>query len=229
MIIESFVAGPWQTNCYVVAPSSGSECLILDPGQDALGPIKEKIEKHNLKPIAVLLTHGHLDHMWSVFPVASGYEIPALIHRADRHLLSDPGAGLSDQTKAILPELVGHDYKFVEPDEIIEIQDEIKLNLAGFDIKISSTPGHTQGSVIYSINSNTEIVFSGDTLFAGAIGRVDLPGGSASAMNATLRDIICKLPEETLVYPGHGPMTRMEVELRTNEYLRRVQQGLPAV
>lgn len=229
MIIDSFIAGPWQTNCYVLAPASGTECVIIDPGQNAVGPLREIIAKHRLKPVAVLLTHGHLDHMWSVFPVASGYEIPALIHQADRHLLSDPGAGISAETRAILPQLVDADYVFTEPSEVIEVTDELSINLAGFDFQIRSTPGHTQGSVIYAVNSSEPVVFTGDTLFAGAIGRIDLPGGSASAMTATLRDIICKLPEDALIYPGHGPKTRMEIELQSNQYLLRVQQGMSAV
>lgn len=228
MLIKSFVAGPWQTNCYVVAPNTNSECVIIDPGQDALPAIKDVLAQENLKPVAVFVTHGHLDHMWSVFPVAQGYEIPAFVHNLDRHLLADPAAGLSAQTRAMLPQLIGKDDVFAEPSAVIEIEDHLTMNIAGLDFGIRHTPGHTAGSVIFSALGEKISIFTGDTLFAGAIGRTDLPGSSPEAMNLTLRDIICKLPEDALVYPGHGPATQMATELNSNQYLLRVKQGLSA-
>ena len=228
MLIKSFVAGPWQTNCYVVAPNTNSECVIIDPGQDALPAIKDVLAQENLKPVAVFVTHGHLDHMWSVFPLAQGYEIPAFVHNLDRHLLADPAAGLSAQTRAMLPQLIGKDDVFAEPSAVIEIEDHLTMNIAGLDFGIRHTPGHTAGSVIFSALGEKISIFTGDTLFAGAIGRTDLPGSSPEAMNLTLRDIICKLPEDALVYPGHGPATQMATELNSNQYLLRVKQGLSA-
>lgn len=228
MFIKSFVAGPWQTNCYVVAPSAGHECIIIDPGQNALSGIKDVVAEHKLKPVAVMVTHGHLDHMWSVFPVANGYEIPAFIHGSDRHLLADPGAGLSAQTRAMLPELMGADDVFVEPSEVLEVADFQNFEIAGMPIEIRHTPGHTAGSVIFNVQDEDLLVFSGDTLFAGAIGRTDLPGSSPQAMNETLRDVISKLPESALVFPGHGPSTQMARELISNPYLIRIKQGLSA-
>lgn len=228
MLIKSFVAGPWQTNCYVVAPSNNSECVIVDPGQNALPGIKDVLADQNLKPVAVLVTHGHLDHMWSVFPVASGYDIPAFIHGSDRHLLADPGAGLSAQTRAMLPELVGKDDVFAEPSEVVEVHDNLQLSVAGMEFSIRHTPGHTAGSVIFGLADETESIFTGDTLFAGAIGRTDLPGSSPNAMNESLRNVICNLPNSALIYPGHGPSTTMDIELATNQYLLRINQGLSA-
>lgn len=227
MLIKSFVAGPWQTNCYVVAPQANSECVIIDPGQNALSGIKSLILEEKLKPVAVLVTHGHLDHMWSVFPVAQGYEIPAFVHNLDRHLLADPAAGLSAQTRAMLPQMLGKDDVFAEPSAVIEVTDNLSVNIAGLEFGIRHTPGHTAGSVIFSALGPQISIFTGDTLFAGAIGRTDLPGSSPEAMNRTLRDIICKLPEDALVFPGHGPATRMETELNSNHYLLRAKQGLP--
>lgn len=212
----------------MVAPSASSECVIIDPGQNALSGIKDVVAEHNLKPVAVLVTHGHLDHMWSVFPVADGYDIPAFIHGSDRHLLADPGAGLSDQTRAMLPELVGSSDIFAEPSEVLEVADLQNFEVAGMSLQIRHTPGHTAGSVIFNFQDEETLVFSGDTLFAGAIGRTDLPGSSPQAMNETLRDVIAKLPESALVFPGHGPSTQMARELATNPYLLRIQQGLSA-
>lgn len=166
--------------------------------------------------------------MWSVFPVASGYDIPAFIHGSDRHLLSDPGAGLSAQTRAMLPELVGSADIFAEPSEVHEISDHQNFEVAGMTLEIRHTPGHTAGSVIFNFQSSEFLVFSGDTLFAGAIGRTDLPGSSPQAMNESLRDVIAKLPESALVFPGHGPSTQIAHELVTNPFLLRIQQGLSA-
>ena len=233
MLIKSFIAGPWQTNCYVVAASRGSECIVIDPGQNALSGVQDVITQDHLKPVAVLVTHGHLDHMWSVFPVAKGYEIPAFIHGSDRHLLKDPGAGLSAETRAMLPALVGNDHVFVEPDEVIQVSDQQTLDVAGMNFTIRHTPGHTAGSVIFMSHSSSSnlvepVVFTGDTLFAGAIGRTDLPGSSPSDMNESLANVILELPESSQIFPGHGPATKMDIELKTNQYLLRITQGLSA-
>lgn len=222
------MAGPWQTNCYVVAPGPNSECVIIDPGQNAAGPVGQIVAEKRLKPIAVLVTHGHLDHMWSVFPIASGYEIPAFIHGDDRHLLSDPGTGLSKETRAMLPQLIGTADVFAEPSEVVEVKDRLRTNIAGLQFEIRHTPGHTAGSVIFSAAQDVPMVFTGDTLFAGAIGRTDLPGSSPVAMNNTLREVICELPVDSIIYPGHGPKTDMETELTSNHYLIRIKQGLSA-
>ena len=212
----------------MVAPRANSECIIIDPGQNALSGIKEVLAENKLKPVAVLVTHGHLDHMWSVFPVASGYDIPAFIHGSDRHLLNDPGAGLSSQTRAMLPELIGKDDVFAEPSEVVEVRDQLDLNVAGMKFVVRHTPGHTAGSVIFVADNQDQSVFTGDTLFAGAIGRTDLPGSSPEDMNKTLREVILNLPIDANIYPGHGPSSRMDIELRSNPYLARVSQGLSA-
>ena len=212
----------------MVAPRANSECIIIDPGQNALSGIKDVLAENKLKPVAVLVTHGHLDHMWSVFPVASGYDIPAFIHGSDRHLLNDPGAGLSSQTRAMLPELIGKDDVFAEPSEVVEVRDQLDLNVAGMKFVVRHTPGHTAGSVIFVADNQDQSVFTGDTLFAGAIGRTDLPGSSPEDMNKTLREVIMNLPIDANIYPGHGPSSRMDIELRSNPYLARVSQGLSA-
>ena len=229
MLIKSFPAGPWQTNCYVVSPGNSQECVIVDPGFESAGMVQEIVERANLKPIAVLLTHGHLDHMWSVFPIASGYEIPAMIHQKDRHLLTNPGAGVSQETIEMMQQSFGLDNQFIEPSEVIEIEDMQSFTLAGINFTVNHAPGHTAGSLLFGITDEQPILFTGDVLFAGAIGRVDLPGGSAEAMNQSLRTKIMNLTDDTLVYPGHGPSTTMEQERVTNPYLLRIAQGLNAV
>ncbi len=228
MLIESFAAGPWQTNCYVVAPSAHSECIIIDPGMGAASGVREAVERHNLKPIAVMVTHGHIDHMWSVFPVASGYGIPALIHSADRPWLADPTPGLSAQTREALPTMLGTDEFFQDPDEVTELSDNMTLSIAGFDITVRHAPGHTAGSALFDFAGELPTVFTGDVVFAGAIGRTDLPSGSSAQMNASLRDVVLSLNDDKRIYPGHGPSSTMALERTTNQYLLRIAQGLSA-
>ena len=231
MLIQSFPAGPWQTNCYVIAPGRGQECIIIDPGHHATAGVSELVRENNLKPIAVLVTHGHLDHMWSVLPVANGYDIPALIHGDDRHLLADPISGLSAQTKSMLPQLLNSDDFFAEPSEVREVTHQQSISIAGIDIRVLHAPGHTQGSAMFecSISGDSAInVFTGDVLFAGAIGRTDLTGGSPEAMNVSLRDVVLPLDDASAIWPGHGPSSTMARERVTNEYLLRIAQGLLA-
>ena len=232
MQIYSFTAGPWQTNCYIVAPSDGSECLIIDPGMKAATQVREVVAEHKLKPIAVLVTHGHIDHMWSVFPVASGYGIPALIHGSDRHLLADPGIAISAETRAALPTMMGTEDVFAEPEDVQEVTDNMGISLAGFDITIRHAPGHTAGSVLFDFaGSDAQAqrnIFTGDVLFAGAIGRTDLPSGSAEEMNTSLRNVVLELEDNSRILPGHGPSSFMNIERETNPYLLRIAQGLSA-
>jgi len=229
MFIRSFPAGVWQTNCYVVATQANAECVIIDPGYESLPQISEIIANYGLKPIATLLTHGHLDHMWSVQPLASGYDIPAFIASGDRHLLTNPAAGISAETIAMLAEAFGTENKFIEPSDVREIDAGKKIEIAGLQIDIRLAPGHTQGSVIFGINGDEPAFFTGDVLFAGAIGRTDLPGGSADQMNVTLREVILPLDDATEIFPGHGPATTMANERVNNPYLRRIARGLSAV
>ena len=102
MLIAGFPAGPWGTNCYVVATGAGSECVVVDPGKDSAAMVAEVVREHRLKPVSVLVTHGHVDHMWCVAPVSGTYDATAWIHPADRHLLTDPMAGMSRETSQML-------------------------------------------------------------------------------------------------------------------------------
>ncbi|MEV0594772.1 MBL fold metallo-hydrolase [Nonomuraea cavernae] len=214
MLIAGFPAGAFQTNCYVVAPASGEECVIIDPGQDAVDGVDELLREHRLKPVAVLLTHGHLDHVWSVAPVCGARDVPAWIHPDDRHLLSDPAAGLSPGTKQVFGGLT-----LSEPDDVRELADGAELRLAGLELVVDHTPGHTRGSVSFRAPGD-EILFSGDLLFAGSIGRTDLPGGDYPTILRSLASKCLPLPDDTVVLPGHGPQTTIGRERATNPYLK---------
>jgi hydroxyacylglutathione hydrolase len=211
VLVTGFPAGAFAANCYVVAPARGAECVIVDPGQDAQQGIDELLVRYRLKPIAVLLTHGHIDHMWSVAPVCGAKGIPAYIHPDDRELLADPAKGLS---LAVGQQLFGG-ITFTEPDDVRELADGSALSLAGLDFTVRHTPGHTPGSVTFGSENG---LFTGDLLFAGSIGRTDLPGGDHQAMLRSLARTLT-LPDDTLVLPGHGPQTTIGAERRTNPFL----------
>jgi len=220
VLIAGFPAGSWAANCYVVATGPATECVVVDPGQDSARGIADIVAEHRLKPIAVLLTHGHLDHMWSVTPVAGTYDCTAWIHPADRHLLTDPMAGISSESAAML---LGGKYEFTEPDDVAELADGQRLELAGLQVVVDHTPGHTAGSVTfrtpYDGDEVSEVMFSGDLLFAGSIGRSDLPGGDHATMLETLRHKVLALPDDIAVLPGHGEQTSIGRERATNPFL----------
>ena len=221
MLIAAFPAGPWGTNCYVAATAAGSECVVIDPGMDAAPGIADVVREHRLKPVAVLLTHGHVDHMFSVTPVAGTYDATAWIHPDDRHLLTDPLAGISAESAGML---LGGKYEFTEPDDVRELSDAAELELAGLRFVVDHTPGHTEGSVTFRTpyddrDDISEVMFSGDLLFAGSIGRTDLPGGDHPTMLRSLADKVLPLPDDVVVLPGHGEQTSIGRERATNPFL----------
>jgi hydroxyacylglutathione hydrolase len=243
VLVAGFPAGAFAANCYVIATAPGEQCVIVDPGQDAEPGIEEILAAHRLSPAAVLLTHGHIDHVWSVAPVCGAKGIPAYIHPADRALLSDPTKGFSLGTGQ---ELFGG-MKFTEPDDVKELTDGMVLNLVGLEIIVNHAPGHTEGSVAFRLPLGTsgtdepiaaqgksttdepgDVLFSGDLLFAGSIGRTDLPGGDYDTILRSLARVCLTLPDETVVLSGHGPQTTIGRERRTNPFLAGLEpQELP--
>jgi len=220
VLIAGFPAGPWGTNCYVVATAPGAECVVIDPGKDAAQGVDAVIREHNLKPVSVLVTHGHVDHMWCVAPVAGTYDATAYIHPNDRHLLANPMAGMSAETTAMM---LGGKYEFAEPDRVEELADGQTLTLAGLEFLVDHTPGHTAGSVTfrtpYADQDIAEVLFSGDLLFQGSIGRTDLPGGDHPTMLRSLREKVLTLRDNIVVLPGHGEQTSIGQERATNPFL----------
>ena len=220
MLIAAFPAGPWSTNCYVVAPARGEECIVIDPGKDAAGGVADVVREHRLRPAAVLVTHGHVDHMWCVAPVAGAYEAVAYIHSADRPMLTDPLAGASRETAQLL---LGDDLSFAEPDDVQELSDAMAVTVAGMTFTVDHAPGHTPGSVTfrtaYTEGDVPEVMFAGDVLFAGSIGRTDLPGGDHSAMLRSLATKVLPLDDRVVVLPGHGDQTTIGRERRSNPFL----------
>jgi glyoxylase-like metal-dependent hydrolase (beta-lactamase superfamily II) len=227
VLVAGFPAGSFQTNCYVVAPGAGEACVVVDPGQDAVDPLEALLAEHRLTPVAVLLTHGHFDHTFSVAPVCDGHDVPAFIHPEDRAMLADPMRGLSPEATAFF----GGRLELREPRSVSELSDGRELELAGLALRVVHTPGHTRGSVLFTTDAEAagggtvEVVLAGDTLFAGSIGRTDLPGGDPARMQQSLRWFLDR-DDSTLVLPGHGATTTVGRERATNPYLQDL--GSPA-
>lgn len=217
MLVAGFPTGSFQANCFVLAADAGGPCVVVDPGEGAEGPLDDLLRRHRLDPVAVLLTHGHFDHVFAVAPVCDGHDIPAWIHPEDRAMLADPMRGLSTEARAFF----GGRVQLREPREVRSLDDGITLELAGLTVTVDHTPGHTRGSVVFRpvTGEGPGMLVSGDTLFAGSIGRTDFPGGSHEQILASLQDKILVLDDDTMVLPGHGPTTTVGKERASNPFL----------
>lgn len=237
MLVAGFPAGALAANCYVLAPGDGAGCVVVDPGQDAASRLHAVLAEHRLTPVAVLLTHGHLDHVASARAVCDARGIPALVHPADEYMLDDPMAALSPELRAGVSTLLGpgDDLSALRPAEVIALAPG-ELELAGLRIVVLHTPGHTGGSVVYRIPGDgdgddgdgddadgtagrPELLLTGDTLFAGSIGRTDLPGGSSPQILRSIASELLSLPDDAVVLPGHGPGSTIGAERAGNPFL----------
>jgi hydroxyacylglutathione hydrolase len=217
VLVATVPAQAFGSNCYVVAAAAGEQCVVIDPGIGVIDGLDEVLAEHRLRPAAVLLTHGHLDHTFSVTPVCGARGITAYIHPADRELLADPAKALSVDLAA----LFGGRLPYAEPEDVAALPDAGQITVAGIELTVDHAPGHTRGSALFRVpDSDGQLCFTGDVLFAGSIGRTDLPGGDSAAMLASLRDKVLPLPDETVVLPGHGPSTTIGRERVSNPFLR---------
>lgn len=203
-------------NCYVLAAGAGSDALVVDPGQRAFGRLRRILDEHRLTPAAVLLTHGHIDHMWSAQKVADTYGCPVFIHPADRFMLTDPIAGLGPR---LAQQALG--VWFREPRQVVELaRDGDKVELGGVTVTVDHTPGHTRGSVVFRVaDGPEEMAFTGDTLFKQSIGRTDLLGGSGRDLLNSIVTKLLVLDDDTVVLPGHGERSTIGSERRDNPFL----------
>jgi len=216
VLITGFPAGMLACNCYVLAHRPGSDAIVVDPGQRAMGPLRRILDENRLTPAAVLLTHGHIDHIWSAQKVADTYGCPAYIHPEDRHMLTDPIKGFGPRIGQMLMGAL-----FREPRQLVELdRDGDKIDLGGIVVTVDHTPGHTRGSVVFRLGGDAaEIALTGDTLFRQSVGRTDLPGGSGRDLLGSIVDKLLVLDDATLVLPGHGPRSTIGDERRHNPFL----------
>lgn len=219
MLIQPIQVSPWQSNCYIVSPHDDTaECLIVDPGITAAEPVVAAVAERGLIPVAILATHGHLDHVGDAHLLAARWNIPLYLAASDQHLLVRPGEGLGPQGAALMVQLTGSDT--LPP--VADVRDhDGPVTLARITVTPFPAPGHTKGSTLLEFTSaRTSVVFTGDVVFAGTIGRTDLPGGSMTEMRESLRRIALHFPAETPLLPGHGQPTSIGQELDSNPFLQ---------
>jgi Zn-dependent hydrolases, including glyoxylases len=208
--IRTVHVGPVQTNCYLIGNPETEQVLIIDPGADA-DAIREEIRSMNMMPAAILLTHGHFDHIGAVRELLTVYDIPVVAGKGAEDFLKDygkvaPGAFQEHFTETQMHFPIA---KYAEDEELIEY--------GGFPITCLATPGHTEDGMCYFFPTES-VLFSGDTLFMESVGRTDLPTGDMKVLVEAIRRQLYQLPSETLVFPGHGPATNIEYEKRYNLY-----------
>ncbi|MFX0200278.1 MAG: MBL fold metallo-hydrolase [Candidatus Hodarchaeota archaeon] len=230
MKIDRLILGEFETNCYVLRKESiglrnsdaADDCLVIDPGLEA-GELIDFLNRQKLNPIAVVLTHGHIDHIAGVAVLRDRFpDIKVYIHKLDAEMLTEPQTNLSAMTGAA----------FTTEPEDFSLEEQSIIELAGIKLLVLHTPGHTPGGIsLYSpapASSDTGrsggkeegIAFVGDTLFAGSIGRTDFPNGSMSQLLNSIKEKLFTLPDETKVYPGHGPATTIAEEKAHNPFFR---------
>lgn len=206
--IRTFPLGPLQTNCYVIS-NKEKQCLIVDPGEQGETLLKE-IRRLQLKPLAILLTHAHFDHIGAVDVVREFFKIPVYIHQAEKSWLADSTKNGSARFREL---------PLVEckPADVL-IEGEGKLEIGPFSCFMFYTPGHSPGSITYWFEEDGFAIV-GDTLFQGSIGRTDLPHGNNKELIQSIHNKLLTLPENTICYPGHGNPTTPQEEMNQNPFL----------
>lgn len=211
MKIAGFATGPFQTNCYVVFNEETGEAFVVDPGLGAYPRVMELVAQEGARLVAVVLTHGHIDHTRD----APAFRLPTYIHPDDQYML-DRGTGLSAET------LAAHDAENMGLiDEVVDLG-EGGVAIAGLRFSTSHAPGHSPGCVMLAAH---DVVFTGDVLFRGSIGRTDFDHSDPEKMRESLRGPVWNLDDSLTVLPGHGPVTTVAVERATNPFLREANAG----
>ncbi len=230
--LRTVVAPVFGANCYVLSAPGGA-CVIVDTGAGTAQDVVALVRTHALRPVAVLATHGHVDHTWDAAAVCDELDVPLLLHEADAYRVADPfgtlGLGASDGSAtgplAEALRAMGIDPRsYREPSRVVTfttrpgVADDLDLDDLG--LRALHAPGHTEGSTFYLVElTNGPAVLTGDVLFAGTIGRTDLPGGDSAAMARTLRDVVPLVAPDARLFPGHGPATSLGAERRSNPFL----------
>ncbi|MGH2728287.1 MAG: MBL fold metallo-hydrolase [Actinomycetota bacterium] len=213
-IIEGYTLGVFASNTYVAAAKSGDAAVVIDPGQDAAPLVKERLAAHGLTLQSVLLTHGHLDHIWSAAAVADAAGVPAYIHPGDRYMLDDPGAALGRMGMGRM--------EIETPADVRDLSDGDRFRFGDLELETRHTPGHTPGHCVFLTNG---LLFSGDLIFQSSIGRTDFPGGSLDELMESIRRVVLPLDDDTLIVSGHGPETTVGIERRTNPFVLADARG----
>lgn len=202
--IQTYVLGGVSTNCYLIFHNTTRQAVVVDPADNG-AYVLNKCRELEVTPVAILLTHGHFDHILAVKDICRAFPCPVYAGREENLLLQDPSMNLSGS--------MGTEQMGIEADVLV--RDGEMLSLIGFEWKVLETPGHSAGSVCYYLESE-QVLISGDTLFADSLGRTDLPTGDSRAIVRSITEKLLTLPEDTMVYPGHGEVTTVGHEKRYN-------------
>ncbi len=220
--VEGYELGMWQANCYILGDRSLGTAVVVDPGQDAGPVVTERLDANGVRCEGILLTHGHLDHVWSAPELAEKLDVEVFLHGDDRYLWDDPGAAFGNIPPGALEAQFGLAWR--PPNERLQtLRDGMTLTLAGMKLETRHTPGHTPGSSVFLLTDTGEddpLLLSGDLIFAGSVGRTDFPRGSFEQQNESIKRVVLPLPDETVILSGHGPETTVGVERRTNPFVR---------
>jgi glyoxylase-like metal-dependent hydrolase (beta-lactamase superfamily II) len=227
--MEEFVLGAWQANCYVLGDRETGTGVIIDPGQDAAEHVTAALDAHGVRPEAVLLTHGHLDHLWSVPELVRALDVPVFLHPGDRWLWDNPAQAFGDLPVELLEREFGLRWSpgAVRPEDLSDGQ---RLTLGGLSFEVRHTPGHTPGSCVFWLRAGdgpvpvgqilgADLLLSGDLIFAGSVGRTDFPRGSHADLLASIERSVLPLSDETVIASGHGPRTTVGAERDANPFL----------
>jgi len=221
-VLDAFATGLWQSNCYLLGAPGTGRCVVVDPGQDAAPAVQQRLAHHGLTCEAIVLTHGHLDHLWDVPALVEALDVPVLLHPDDHYLWEQPGAAFGDIPNAALEAQFG--LRWQPPAQRLEpLADHQQLSLVGLTATVRHTPGHTPGSCVLLVQreAGTPVLVAGDLLFAGSVGRTDFPRGSWERQQRALAEVVLPLDDAVEVLPGHGPRTTVGAERAGNPFLRQ--------
>ncbi|MFI7273058.1 MBL fold metallo-hydrolase [Streptomyces sp. NPDC049879] len=227
MLIRTVTADAWGTKCYYVATGPGRECVIVDPGMGVTDRLRTAVDSLGLRPRAVLLTHGHLDHTHSAAAVSAAFRIPVYLHPGDHHMLVDPIPALGSEFGPQFERLLGPRWTWQEPADVRPLAGGTVLELAGMELGVDHTPGHTPGSVMFDLPGDATVrsyCLVGDVVYAGSIGRTDMPGGSRAHTLASLRGLMAKR-DDTVLLTGHEEDSTVGAERTGNPFFRRAAEG----
>lgn len=226
--IEMLTLGMWAANCYIIGDAERGSAFVVDPGQDGAGPVRDVLAKRGVTCEAILLTHGHLDHLWSVPELVAELDVPVRMHAEDRWLWDSPAAAFGAPPQALQAQF-GLDWK-PPTDHLETFTGEVTMTVAGFTVQTRHTPGHTPGSSVFLTRdvADAAVLVSGDLIFAGSVGRTDFPRGSWEEQARSIHDVVLPLEDDTVIISGHGPETTVGAERRSNPFVRQIVAELGA-
>lgn len=219
--LDGFALGSWQANCYVLGDLERGTAVVVDPGQGGEEAVPAALARRGVRCEAILLTHGHLDHLWSAPALAAELDVEVLLHADDGYLWQDPAAAFGTQPPGSLERQFGLVW---EPSaaRLGTFVDGAHLTFAGMAVEVRHTPGHTPGSCVFLLRdtgADDPLLLSGDLVFAGSVGRTDFPRGDHGQLMASIERVVLPLEDRTAVHSGHGPPTTVGHERRTNPFL----------